>query len=75
MPNYQFQAIIEQDETGGYVGEVPALPACYTQGDTIEELLENLREVIAMCLEELKEEGKTIPTSHDIRIETIDVAV
>ena len=41
------KAIIHEDEDGGYWAEVPVLPGCATQGDTIEELLANLREAIA----------------------------
>lgn len=44
--------VIEQDEDGMYVGEVPQLVAYYSQGRTIDELLINIREVIALCLEE-----------------------
>jgi predicted RNase H-like HicB family nuclease len=53
-----FYVIIEQDEDGNYIGEVPQLTACYSQGKTIDELLINIREVIAMCLEETEEETK-----------------
>jgi predicted RNase H-like HicB family nuclease len=35
-----------------YVGEVPQLKACYSQGETIDELMKNIREVIEICLEE-----------------------
>lgn len=52
MESQRFQVIIEQDEYGYYVADVPALQGCYTQGQTFEEALENIREVIAMCLEE-----------------------
>jgi predicted RNase H-like HicB family nuclease len=48
----EFYVWIEQDEDGMYIGEVPQLPACYTQGRTLDELLHNIREVIALCLEE-----------------------
>jgi hypothetical protein len=41
----EFYVWIEQDEDGMYVGEVPQLPACYTQGRTLDELLCNIREV------------------------------
>jgi len=47
-----FQVIVEQDETGFYVAECPALKACYTQGKTYEEVMENIKDVIAMCLED-----------------------
>lgn len=60
METYRFQVIIEQDEDGYYVADVPALQGCHTQGRTCEEALESIREVIAMCVEELREEGKPI---------------
>lgn len=48
----QFPIIIEQDEDGYYVVECPIFDGCYTQGETIDEALKNIEEVIAMCLEE-----------------------
>lgn len=57
----EFYVWIEQDEDGMYVGEVPQLPACYTQGRTLDELLRNIREVIAMCLEEMAEDALPLP--------------
>jgi predicted RNase H-like HicB family nuclease len=56
MQAKEFYVVIERDEDGLYVGEVPQLKACYSQGETIDELMENIREVIEMCLEELEEE-------------------
>ncbi len=47
-----FYVVIEKDEDGFYVGEVPQLKACYSQGKTIDELMENMKEVIALALEE-----------------------
>jgi len=49
--------VIERDEDGLYVGEVPGLRACYSQGKTIDELLTNIKEVIFLCLEEEGEAG------------------
>lgn len=49
---YQLQVVIEIDEDGKYVAWCPALEACYTQGDTFEEAMENIRDVIAMSIEE-----------------------
>ena len=57
---YHLQVVVEIDEDGRYVAWCPALKACYTQGDTYEEAMENVRDVIAMCLEELRDEKKTI---------------
>jgi len=43
--------IIIHEEHGGYRAEVPAIPGCATQGDTFEELRQNLDEAITGCLE------------------------
>ncbi len=51
--------MIERDEDGIYIGEVPQLKSCYSQGETIDELMQNIREVIEICLEELEEEATT----------------
>jgi predicted RNase H-like HicB family nuclease len=51
---FNFTAQIEKDkETGLYVGVVPNLPGAYTQASTLDELLDNLKEVVELCLEEL----------------------
>jgi len=55
---YEFDTIIMEDETGGYVAFVPALPGCHTQGDTLQELLDNVKEAIELYLEMLTEEEK-----------------
>jgi predicted RNase H-like HicB family nuclease len=56
MKKKEFYVVIERDEDGLYVGEVPQIRACYSQGRTIDELMLNMREVIEMCLEEVDEE-------------------
>ena len=44
MKVYDFKVLLEPDEeTGGYVVSCPSLPGCYTQGDTIDEALENIK--------------------------------
>jgi predicted RNase H-like HicB family nuclease len=47
----KLHAIIEQDETGYYVAEVPALPGCLSQGKTHEEAVANIKEAIEGWLE------------------------
>ena len=49
----EFVVVIEEDEDGGYVGSVPNLPGCHSQEDTLDELMGNMKEVIALCLESL----------------------
>ena len=46
----KLKAIIHEAEEGGYWAEIPAIPGCATQGDTFEELLENLYEAVEACL-------------------------
>lgn len=55
------RVLIEQDEDGMYVAEVPALPDCISQGQTREEAVENVREAIAAYLESLEARGGPIP--------------
>jgi len=56
MKGKEFYVVIERDEDGIYIGQVPQLRACYSQGETIDQLMLDMREVIEMCLEELAEE-------------------
>jgi predicted RNase H-like HicB family nuclease len=51
----EFYVVIERDEDGFYVGEVPQLPACDSQGATLDELLKTMKEAILLCLAELEE--------------------
>jgi predicted RNase H-like HicB family nuclease len=71
-----FQVIIEQDEAGWFVAECPALKACYTQGRTYEEVIENIRDVISLCLEDFKKKGKKIPPQPEIiGVKRVEVSV
>jgi predicted RNase H-like HicB family nuclease len=47
----KIKAIIHEAEEGGFWAEVPALPGCSTQGETLEELTENLKDAIALWLD------------------------
>ena len=52
MAGREFYVVIEKDEDGFYVGEAPQLRGCYSQGRTLDELMENMKEVIQLCLED-----------------------
>ena len=69
MQNYV--VVIHEDPEGGLWGEVPALPGCYSQGETVDELTHNIREAIAGVIEVLKEQGQ----EPDSNIRILDVAV
>lgn len=61
MKVYDFKVILEPDETGGYVVSCPSLPGCYTEGNTVEEALKNIKEAILLCLEDMESQGEEVP--------------
>ena len=69
----KFRVLIDQDEDGVFVAQVPALPGCVTQGGTRQEAVSNAQEAIAVYLESLNERGDPIPPT--INEELVDVAV
>jgi predicted RNase H-like HicB family nuclease len=56
----EFSVVIERDEEGFYVASVPALPGCHTQARSLDELMERVREAIAVHLEERGEEAERL---------------
>jgi predicted RNase H-like HicB family nuclease len=77
MTTFRFQVVVEQDEDGYYIADVPALRGCHTQGKTYEEVMENIREVISMCVQEMRQEGLEIDTKYPevIGIKTLEMAI
>ena len=57
----KYRVLVEQDEDGVFVAEVPSLPGCVSQGETRAEALENVREAIAVYLESLEAHGEPVP--------------
>lgn len=68
----EYYMIIERDEKGWYVGCVPELPGCHTQGKTIEELTERMREAIDLYLED--EDASLFPPAEFIGVQKVAVA-
>jgi len=58
---YQYTVIFIPAEEGGYVAEVPMLPGCVTEGDTLEEAREMAKDAIVCYLESLAKDGEEIP--------------
>lgn len=56
----EFLVIIEKGEDGYYIGTVPELNGCHTQGKNLDELMENIKEAIALCLEVEDAERETL---------------
>jgi predicted RNase H-like HicB family nuclease len=66
-----YAVVIHEDPEGGFWAEVPALPGCYSQGETVDELQHNIREAIAGVLEVLREQGR----EPDSKIQILEVVV
>jgi len=69
----KYRVLIEQDEDGMFVAEVPALPGCISQGQTRTEVLENIQEAIEAYLESLKAHNEPIPPP--IEEEVVEVTI
>jgi len=61
----RFRVILEPDEDGVFVAQVPALPGCISQGTSRAEALKNIHEAIEGYLESLREHNEPIPPSID----------
>ena len=69
----KFRVLIQQDEDGVFVAEVPSLPGCVSQGRSRTEALQNVQEAITAYVESLQAHNEPIPPT--INEETVDVAV
>lgn len=69
-----FSAYVEWDpETKLYIGNIPGIPGAHTQGATLDELHDNLKEVLELCLEEYKGEIDDMPRF--VGLQQIEIAV
>ena len=66
----EYTVIIEQDEAGYYVAEVPELAGCYTQAKSLDELMERVREAIELCRDT---ESAERPRKHLVGVQRIAV--
>ncbi|MBU0608622.1 MAG: type II toxin-antitoxin system HicB family antitoxin [Armatimonadetes bacterium] len=60
-----YTVVLLKEEVGGYSVLVPALPGCFSQGDTVPEALENAREAICCHLASLMQHGQSVPMDVD----------
>ena len=71
MPEYKFTVVVERDEDGLYIASVPLLQGCYTQGETYEEALQNIKDAIRLHLEARQALGEPIPV--EVAIDEVHV--
>jgi antitoxin HicB len=57
----RYRVLLQQDEDGAWVAEVPALPGCVSQGRTRDEAVANVREAMAAYVESVEEHGDPVP--------------
>jgi len=69
----KYTVILIPEEEGGYSAEIPALPGCYTQGDTKEEAISMAKEAIELYLESCQAHNELIPQEFGIESLTITV--
>jgi predicted RNase H-like HicB family nuclease len=74
MGAYRFSVVIEKDKEG-YFAFCPELQGCYTQGDTYEETLENIKDAIRLHLEDRIEEGEEITQPESVSLTSMEVSV
>jgi antitoxin HicB len=74
MAALDFKVFLEPAEEGGYVVSCPSLPGCYSQGESLEEALENIKEAITLCLEDLQARGEDIPDPSKVLIGSVVVS-
>ena len=69
----KYTVIIVPEEEGGYSVEVPALPGCYTQGETREGAIAMVKEAIELYLESCKAHNEPIPEESGVESLIIEV--
>jgi len=69
----QYTAIVHNSDEGGYWVEVPSLPGCLSQGETIDEAINNIKEAIELHIQGLRDEGQEIPKEEDLVIGRVEV--
>lgn len=74
MRNYRFSVIIERDKDG-YFAFCPELQGCYTQGDSYENALENIKDAIQLHVADRLSNSEEIPQFDSISLTSLEVAV
>ena len=73
MENYKFSIVIEKDEEG-YYAYCPELQGCYAQGETYEEVLENIKDVIQLHIEDRRADKEEIPQAQMTSLTSVEIA-
>jgi predicted RNase H-like HicB family nuclease len=74
MTHLTLPVIVETDQDGYFV-TCPALQGCYSQGETYEEAMANIKDAIRLHLEDRLADGEGIPQAVSVSLSTVDIAV
>lgn len=74
MQSYRFSAVVERDKDG-YFAFCPELQGCYTQGDSYEDSLENIKDAIRLHVADRLSKSEEIPQIESISLTSLEVAV
>ncbi|ABD40144.1 protein of unknown function UPF0150 [Methanospirillum hungatei JF-1] len=69
----KFKVELIQEPDGGYIAHVPALPGCHTQGDSFDEVIENVKDAIQLYMDVLSEESTISPTNSQSQIVEVSI--
>ncbi len=72
--SYHYTVILEREADGGFHAYCPALKGCHSQGDSLDEAVENIREAIAAYLQSVKAHGEPIP-QEDLLIKPVEIGI
>ncbi len=76
MDVYNFKVILEPDEeSGGYVISCPSLQGCYSQGETVDEAIANIKEAILLCLEDMQAHNEEIHDSSKALLGSVVITI
>ncbi len=74
MKSYRFSIVIEKDKDG-YFAFCPELQGCYTQGDSYEEAVENIKDAIRLHMQDRIESGEEIPQPESVSLTSLELAI
>lgn len=74
MQILNFPIVIEQDQHG-YFAMCPDLQGCYSQGETYEEVIENIKDAIKLHVEDRHAEHEELPSKRSVSLSTVEIAV
>lgn len=72
---YEFEVIFTPQEEGGFTVEIPDLPGCISEGDTLEKAETNIQEAAALYLETLEERGIPLPNREPLKVFKMNITI